>query len=415
MTDLVTNLSRLLDDGSYLSFLYAFLAGILSSLTPCVYPLIPITLAIFGAHGETSRLRAASLSLSYVSGIAITYTTLGIISARTGALFGSLLSNPYITLCVVALLIYLALFTLDLVPIPFLGSLQTSASTVGNRGLLGAFLMGTLSGVVAAPCVGPVLVVILGIIASEKDALWGGALMLCYSLGLGVLFVILGIFSGLLSKLPRSGTWLVGIKFLISASVFGFAFYLLFTSHLPSIPIQLLGKGSYTWIILGGTLIAIWKFKGLDNKFISASFAGIIGLAGALTLTFATLTKLPVGNPTTYSEALAQSEAVNKIILLDLYADWCGACKELEALTFPDPKVKDLLSKFVFGRIDMTEQSKDDDELLAKYSVIGLPCLLFLNSQGEEIPGSRITGFLPPQKFAERLNEVLSQASLTIE
>ena len=400
-----------------------FVAGFLSSLTPCVYPLIPITLAIFGATGEISRYRAFFLALLYVLGIAVTYTALGLVSAFTGALFGSFLGNPVVVSVGVLLLVLLSLSSLDMLSLDFLRPLRQKADTIGGKGLMGAFLMGTVSGVIAAPCIGPVLVVLLGFAAASQSPVWGGTLLFVYSLGLGVLFILLGTFSGLISKIPRSGGWLVWVKFIMASAILMVAVYLAASFREP------FGLGLepatrlYILLALSAAAIALaavaMKTETKILKFASAVLlafalyeaivpavpqAGISGSSAPQVKSAAWLTSLDA--------AISQAKKRNSIAMLDLFAEWCGACKELDTKTFPNSQVQELLKNVVAARIDFTTESEESSKIQEQFTVIGLPCILFLSADGKEMPNSRITGFMPPEEFFLHVQKVLAAASL---
>ncbi len=396
-----------------------FFGGIASSLTPCVYPLIPITLALFGANGEIPRSKAFLLSICYVLGIATTYTALGILSASTGALFGSLLGNPKVVVAACLILIFLALCCLDVLPFRVAQSIQKWANNMGGKGYSGSYIMGTVSGVIAAPCVGPVLVLILGLAAASKDFIWGGVLLFAYSLGMGLLFILLGTFSGLISRVPRSGNWLLWVKLGLGSLILMVAAYLSSSFRNPFGASFAHEDRLYLLILilLNGVALGSIAFK-LEVKLLRF-FAALFIAFSSYELAF------PPHSPSSSSPAIESSkvekaawsstleDAVkeakrrNTVAMVDLFAEWCGACKELDAVTFPDPRVAEMLSKFALGRVDFTTDSEYTQKIQEKYDVIGLPCILFLNADGEEIRDSRVTGFLPPQEFLEHLNKVL--------
>lgn len=389
----------------------AYIFGVLSSLTPCVYPLIPVTLAVCGAKEHCDRLRRMAVVSSYVGGIALTYTLLGVISAQSGSLFGSLLANRWATLALVAFLIFLAFYVLDLFNIPAFSRAQTWASRIGGGGARGAFLMGTVSGVVAAPCIGPVLIVILGVAASSSSAWRGGALLFSYSLGLGTIFIILGIFSSLLHHLPKSGVWLRGVKFLIASALFGVAVYFIETTF--AVPWKNSSIFSYRFSLLGiavfGTLLARGAYVSELNA-LKPLLACLVGFSGYHFLSSSHQQLKVVKTDTVWlskiADGVAQGRKNKMPIMVDLFAEWCAACKELDLLTFPDDSVQKELSRFVKVRVDFTNADDYSNEIASRFSVVGLPCILFLNSDGEEIPGTRISGFLEPLPFLAHLRDV---------
>ena len=405
------NESELLALPGAVQLLTTFFFGFLTSLTPCVYPLIPVTLAIFGAHGDISRVRAFLLSATYVGGISLTYTVLGICSAQTGVVFGSVLGNPVVIGVISTLLVLLSLFTLEVVPMIHLGhSLRTKATHIGQKGFLGAFLMGSLSGVVAAPCVGPVLAIILVVAAASKSTVWGALLLFAYSIGLGMLFLLLGTFSGLLHKLPRSGDWLYYVKFLMAAALLTVTLFII----QPFVPdwSSMLNIKERPWVLSGIAVLAcIGGRIGYKHnlKTIKVSAALLLSLTIyqlVIPSSAPHLTAQDHGAPSTWinnsKDALEQGRVKNKIVMLDFYADWCVACKELDALTFSNPSVVSQLKNLVTARIDYAAE----EELAATYNVVGLPCVLFIAPDGKEIPDSRIVGFIEADRFLEHLRYI---------
>lgn len=405
--------------------LWAFGVGFLSSFTPCVFPLIPVTLSLFGAHKDTPPLKRFLLSLSYVFGIAVTYTVLGMASAKAGVIFGSLLGSLWVVLIICIFLSILALFTLEILNFTFLNRLQTSASKIGGSGFLGAFLMGTASGVVAAPCVGPALVLVLGIAAASKSVLWGASLLFAYSLGLGMIFLVLGTFSGLLNTLPRAGNWLNSVKFVIASALFMVVLFLAQPFLKQYYPIAVLNSNLLLLIALQNLSIYLgWCAYRKDIKYLKVigAFLLAFSLYHAVFLSpndkLNTVANSEVGQLTwhdKYEQALKIGQQENKIVMLDLYADWCAACLEFEKITFADSMVKKTLSNFVLARIDFTDsESSDAIKLSEIYHVPGLPCILFISPKSgaldgivPEIPNSRITGFVGPKEFSDHLNKIL--------
>ncbi len=219
---------RALGEGGLLSALFlVFIAGFLSSLTPCVYPLIPITISVFGASGAKSRMHGFGLSVVYVLGIALTYSVLGVTAALFGTVFGGAMQHPAVIMALVGLFVVLGLSSAGLFDLRLPGDVQTKLSSVGGAGYLGAFLMGLVAGIIAAPCVGPIVAGVLLYVAQQQDVWLGGGMLFVFALGLGVIFLVLGTFSSLLGKLPRAGGWMESVKVLFGAIFFGMAFYYL--------------------------------------------------------------------------------------------------------------------------------------------------------------------------------------------
>lgn len=386
----------------------AYLAGVGTSFTPCVYPLIPITLSVIGSRSRTSRLESFSIAASYVFGICCTYTILGLLSAFSGAVFGSALGNPWIVLAVSLLLLLLACSSLDLFTSQALTKIQTIASKFGGSGLRGAFVMGAASGIVAAPCVGPVLVLILGIAASQGNAFWGGALLFSYSLGFGSLFLLLGAFPSLLQRLPRSGNWLFLVKFIIAAALL---LALLFIAQRYTLDLILplasdVRLISVIAIVCMCLLLYLARSAGL--KFLRLPAALCLALAiSPFTLVESVHpgTELEWHSTIEAAQQAEQPEASSTQVhtIVDFAADWCAACKELEAKTFSDPNISKRLKRARLARIDFTEP---DETLAESYNIQGLPAVLFLDAQGVEIAGSRVSGFMSPEEFGEHLSKL---------
>ena len=206
-------------DGLLWVLLLVFAAGVGASLTPCVYPLIPITISVFGARDADSRLQAFGLSSVYVLGIVLTYTVLGLVAGLAGKGIGEAMKNPLVLAGIAALMIAMGLSSFGLFELQLPSSLQNKLSAQGGKGIVGALVMGLVAGLVATPCVGPILVAILVFVAQTQDMVLGAVMLATFALGMGMLFLVLGTFANLINKLPRSGTWMVGVK-----TVFGVIF-----------------------------------------------------------------------------------------------------------------------------------------------------------------------------------------------
>lgn len=220
MENLFTNFNQYLSSISPLAFVVAFLGGIGASLTPCIYPVIPILIGVIGASTAKNKSRGFFLSLIFVLGMAFTYSLLGLAAALTGSLFGLQSQNPWVLFAVGNFNLFFGLAMLGLFEIKLPGSWGKPGAKVGN--LFAVFTMGAGSGLVAAPCTVPVLGVLLTFVATEKNLIFGFSLLFIFALGLGLLLIILGTFTGLLASLPRSGNWLVRIK-----QLFGFLMIIL--------------------------------------------------------------------------------------------------------------------------------------------------------------------------------------------
>lgn len=215
------------EQGLLAALLLVFLAGLLSSLTPCVYPLIPITIGLFGARQAKSRLEGFSLSLTYVIGIAITYSIMGVAAASFGTLFGSAMQSPWVLGGLALMFVALGLSSLGVIHVRLPGNLQTVLGQRGGAGYAGALVMGLVAGIIAAPCVGPIVAGVLVYVAKQQDLLLGWLMMMTFALGMGMLFLVLGTSSSLLGRLPKAGAWMDGVKTFFGALFFAMALYYL--------------------------------------------------------------------------------------------------------------------------------------------------------------------------------------------
>lgn len=238
---------RVLEDQGLLAALFVvFLAGVLSSLTPCVYPLIPITVGIFGARQADTRTRAFGLSLVYVLGIAVTYSILGVAAASLGTVFGGAMQNPWVLSGIAVLFVALGLSSLGVFDFRLPGALHTKLSQAGGVGAVGAFLMGLVAGIIAAPCVGPIVAGILLYVAQQQDIFLGWLLLMVFAVGMGQLFLVLGTFSSLLNRLPKSGAWMEAVK-----TVFGVIFLAMAVYYLQFLIPDIAHVARSVWLAIG--------------------------------------------------------------------------------------------------------------------------------------------------------------------
>ncbi|HEU4988587.1 MAG TPA: cytochrome c biogenesis protein CcdA [Gemmatimonadaceae bacterium] len=226
------HLQQLLSANPLFALPLVFLGGVLTSLTPCIYPMIPITIAIIGGQSatpDTPRWRPLALTLTYVAGLALVYSALGLFAGLTGTLFGTVSSNPWLYFTMANVLIIAALAMFDVIPVRLPHALTARAATAGTAGKFsGAFVMGAMSGLVAAPCSAPVMAVVLTWVSTTKSAVLGFLYLFVFSLGMSALLVVLGVSSGSLSRLPRAGAWMVWVKKTFAFAMLAVAEYYLF-------------------------------------------------------------------------------------------------------------------------------------------------------------------------------------------
>ncbi len=389
-----------------LTYFLVFLAGILTSFTPCIFPMIPITLSILGHDAETkTRTQNVLRSLFYVLGIALTYATLGSIAALTGALFGKALANKYVISSLVVLFVLMAISMWGFFEIQVPAFIRNKFGTGKSHGYFGALIMGLVAGIVASPCVGPVLVSILSFVSSTQNAWLGFTLLFTYAIGLGLIFIVLGFSSHLIKKLPRSGPWMDLIKFLLGLLMIGAAFYYL----------QYVLDFKYWVIVLGLSLMVISFWKGAFNFKKRHPLKQSLALAFFIfstTLTLLAVFKIeyvmPLFNESTatenptgaiqwipYSEKiLQQAVSENKPVLVDFFAEWCAACHELEEKTYTKAEFIELSKQFVLVKVDATEDTEDVQKILTQYNIKGLPTVVFVNRKGAILNDLTFTQFL---------------------
>ncbi len=354
-------------------FIFVFLAGVLTSLTPCLLPMLPLTVAVIGkGHDHDHKLKKFINALTYVLGIATTYSTLGLIAASSGSLFGNILSHSWTQFGFGVAFVFMGLAQFGLFEFQTPLWLQNRFQKLG-RATGGIFLSGLISGLIASPCVGPVLVGILTFIAKSQDHLLGFGLMFIYALGLGQLLIVLGVSSSLLYKFPKAPWIMTGSK-----TILGFA---------------LIASGLFY-------LSLLWpKFNGSDNKTVYTNSQP------SDTDTLKTKqTRLPW---LSYSDqAFEEAQKAGKPILLDFFADWCLACHELEDKTFSAPELEEIMKTFTLMRFDATKESPELIKLRKKYGIMGLPTILFFSSAGEWQEELTLNEFETIPKFKERLEKI---------
>jgi thiol:disulfide interchange protein DsbD len=413
---------RYLAQGAVVALGASYLFGLATSLTPCVYPMIAITVSVFGAKEAKSRWQGALLSLTFVMGIVSLFTPMGVVSAMTGKGFGSALGNPWIVGAIALIFGTLATSLFGAFELALPASLNNRLSGVGGAGYRGAFLLGLVCGLVAAPCVGPFLFGLLGWIATTRNVALGSAAMALYGLGLGTLFFVVGTFA---VNLPKAGAWMMGVKWIggVCLAYMALAYIrdalpretLLKVAH-PDMVYGIVGMVVLAGgLALGGTHVAAERrrspFAHLSKPMKLASIVpAIAGLFMVLSWhQVSTASASPAGAlrwETSEQAAIQRASEEHKPILIDFGATWCGACKELEEKTFPDPKVRAEGARFVALHVDASD---DDDPTVAKvrqkyHATEGLPVVVLLDSQGQE--AKRFTEFVPPDRFAAALATV---------
>lgn len=403
-------------DGSQLPFsaLWALLIGIGIAFTPCVLPMYPLISGIvLGGERRLSTARALLLAFIYVQGMALTYTALGMVVAAAGLQFQAALQHPYVLIGLSAVFILLALSMFGLFTLQLPSSLQTRLTLMSNtqRGgsAGGVFAMGAIAGLICSPCTTAPLSAILLYIAQSGNLWLGGGTLYLYALGMGLPLILVTVFGNRL--LPKSGPWMAHVK-----TAFGFVILALPVFLLE----RILGE---LWGLRLWSLLAVAFFSWAFITSLSATrpwqrILQIVLLAAAL-VSVRPLQDWAFDAPTAQQQAhlaftrvstvdeldRALAQAKGRPVMLDLYADWCVACKEFEKYTFSTPEVQQALKDTVLLQVDVTKNSAQDVALLKHLRVLGLPTILFFNAQGEEQPAQRVTGFMDAAAFSAHLRD----------
>jgi len=373
------------------------------NLTPCVYPLIPITVSYFGGRSAQGKRGLIGHGICYIGGLALTNSLLGVVAALTGGLIGALLQSPLVLIAIAAILAAFAmsLFGFWELRLPFW---LTQAATKSYTGFFGSFFMGITLGVVAAPCIGPFVLGLLTWVATLGDPLMGFVIFFVLSLGLGTPLFGLALFSGHLAKLPKSGQWMNWVRRLMGWVLIGMATY--FVRPILPLPLQ--------QYLLAAVAIAAGVHLGWLDKTaaIFRAFPWVKAVVGTVCLVTGTVLignqvfEGPPVNWHRYSDRLlAESVEKNKPVIIDFYANWCAPCRELDDITFHHPDIVKLSrDDFIMVKVDLTENAGQNyDRLLSEYNVKGVPTVVFLDNLGKERKDLRLVDFTQPDEFLIRM------------
>jgi thiol:disulfide interchange protein DsbD len=417
-----------LSSGNFLLTLAIFFgAGILLAFTPCVLPMVPILSGIIVGEGRSiAKAHAFGLSLSYVLGMALAYTAIGILAALTGTLLSAALQNPWVLGTFAAVFVALALsmfgfYDLQL-PAVFHSKVAAASSKLKGGEIAGVVLMGVLSAAIVSPCVAAPLAGALLYISQSQDVALGGAALFSLALGMGVPLIAVGVTEGAL--LPKSGHWMKAVKKFFGWMLLGLAIWIV----APVVPVAAQMLAWAALLIIGATYLhaldplphdasgyaRLWKGVGVIALLAGAAL--VIGVLTGSRDVLQPLAGLRVGETSgapaqqvrfervsTAAELDARLKTVNQPVMLDFYADWCVSCKEMERFTFSDAKVRTELAQMVLLQVDVTKNTAEDQALLKRFRLFGPPGIIFFDKSGREIPGLRVIGFQPADKFLQSL------------
>ncbi len=385
---------KLESSGLLIGLIIVFFGGLALNLTPCVYPLIPITIGYFGGQSEGRTSRLFILGVLYVLGMALTYSIVGVVTSLSGAVFGALLQNSIVIVAIALVLLALALSMFGLYEFKLPDTLVMKAGGA-QSGYFGAFFMGLTMGIVAAPCIGPFVLGLVTVVGAKGDPIYGFLMFFFLAVGLGTPYLILALFSGKIKNLPRAGLWMEAVKHIFGFVLVGMAIYFLMPI-LPEpiktylLPIFMLGAAIYI-------LIFDKSAKNVKGFGIVKYVVSILTLAAAVYLLIPSEKVSPDWKKFSL-EGYESSLQNNEKMVVDFYADWCIPCKELDKLTFSDKNVINESKFFTFYKVDMTKSdSEKNEELRKKFNILGMPTVLIIDSKGKEV--KRLTGFVNAEEF----------------
>ena len=399
------------DSGLFWALLWTFLGGLALNLTPCIYPLLSITVSYFGGKEKKYGGNVILQGILYISGLALTNSTLGAMAALGGSMLGAAQNqNPIVLIFVALIMVTLGFSFFGFWEIRVPGSL-TKVASKNYRGYFGTFFIGLTLGIVAAPCIGPFVLGLLTYVGQKGDPFLGFLYFFVLSLGLGFPMLILAIFSSALDRLPRSGDWMVWVKKVLGWVLISMGYYFI----RPLIPGSLINHT----IVTGLAVISIIHLNLMDKTGIAlkpfvyikkcVSVIIIILLIYNLFSIFVSIFDFSGSvRWTPYNETILENAAKNsKPAIMDVYADWCGPCRLMDKRVFKNTEVIKLSENFIMTRLDITRKIQNQDEIAKKYSIAGAPTIIFFDKYGKEIPELRIVAEVDNDEFLSHMEKAL--------
>ncbi|HBL98602.1 TPA: hypothetical protein DDZ86_03085 [Candidatus Dependentiae bacterium] len=393
LTKIETTVSNLVQKGEsrYLRLFFIFLLGILMSLTPCIYPMIPITVGILQSSAQTSTLRNFLLASTYTCGIATTFAILGMLTASGSAHFGELMGNPFFVALLVLFLSYFAFSMLGFYELKLPQFLQGDATKTANGSFVSAFVFGALSGTIASPCLSPGLLLLLGIVAKLGSTFLGFLYLFTFGIGLCVPLILIGTFSSSTSMLPRAGRWMIEVKVLFGFMLLGLCLFYL----------KAIVPATAFYALLGGTLLFCGSFLFLSleksaktwlrwYRYLLGALFIVLGLFGIFNAFKAALNPVDLQGKAcalyTFEEARSKAIRENKALLIEFGASWCSSCQEINKKIMHNPEAHEKLSSVVIVSVDCTNpQEKASAQLLKQFDVMGFPTVLLVEPHKQKV------------------------------
>ncbi len=401
---------QVIEKGLPYAMLAFFIFGLALNLTPCVYPVIPLTVGYFGGQSGKSRGSSFVMALFYVIGIAIIFAVLGLISGLAGKQWGFLFQNPWFVIAVTVIILTMAASMFGAFEITVPAWLSTSLGR-SREGTIGALIMGLTVGVVIAPCAAGIIIGLVGLVAKLGIIAKGTLLFFIMGLGLGLPYLILATFSGLLNKLPQSGMWMIWVRKLFGVLLIGVALYF----FLPQARHLYDQQGFFFGLlaIFGGLLLGFLDHApGYTRTFkLGRAIFGLVMIGFGIFLTHQAIHAKPSElNWVHYeNQTLAELQAEGKPIFIDFYADWCAPCKEMDRTTFRDERIIELSKRLTMVKVDCTAPNENVKRFMQQFNVTGMPTLVFIAADGQERMDMREIGYLGADRFLEKANFLLQK------
>lgn len=392
---------RVVSAGLLFGILLVFVGGLALNLTPCVYPIIPITISYFGSQSEGRTGRLFILGLLYVAGMALAYSIIGVITAMTGSVLGGLLQDPVVMIGIAGFFVLMALSMFGVYELR-LPRRMTDAAGGARAGLLGALLMGLTMGIVAAPCVGPLVLGLVAYVAVKGDPVRGFLLFLFLALGLGMPYIFLAVFSGKIKALPGSGEWMEAVRRIFGLVLIGAAVYFV----APFLP-GFLNTGALPVFGILAAVYLLFFDKTANKMFGFKRFKTVLCL---FVIGMSVYALWPSGRTITYWEEFSMAGyeralANNRKMVIVFHADWCIPCRQLKRQTLSDPAVEKKLREFKVLAVDMTHSGdRETWEIQRRFDVQGVPTLVIIDSKGNL--AEQIAGKVRARQFIKILSQV---------